>query len=77
MQISIWQTDALTRDEYSELFEWCRSNGVIGYVRRDNYVRLDNDEYYYVDLYINDPQLDVYAKLRWGQVTKEKWNGEI
>lgn len=58
--MKVWTTDALTFEEFLELRRWCDEVGVA--YRNSTFRSREN----YVDLYIHDPELEIFAKLKWG-----------
>lgn len=58
--MKMWTTDSLTLEEFIELRKWCDDVGVA--YRNTVFSRNKN----FVDLYIHDPELEIFAKLKWG-----------
>lgn len=58
--MKVWTTDALTFEEFLELRQWCDEVGV---AYRNTPFRSGEN---YVDLYIHDLELEIFAKLTWG-----------
>lgn len=58
--MKVWTTNALTFEEFVELRKWCDEYSV---AYRNTVFRSREN---YVDLYIHDSELEIFAKLKWG-----------
>ena len=59
MQMKIFETEALSWDEFATLRNWCNSNNV-GY--RCDYLSSNHN---YVSLWVNNKELEIYLLLRY------------